>query len=107
MFLSFYIPCGVIMALQKSIEYKGTGIIIEYHKVVNPKIDAITKGGSVRVEIYKDVAARIANKNPVSNKQYVIPDNTFSTLDLETQDARDLVYTYLKTLPEYIGAIDI
>lgn len=95
------------MALQKSIEYKGTGINIEYHKVVNPKIDAITKGGSVRIDIYKDAAARNANKNLVSNKNYVIPINTFSTLDLETQDARDLVYTYLKTLPEYNGAVDV
>ncbi len=33
--------------------------------------------------------------------------NTFSTLDLETQDARDLVYTYLKTLPGYNGAVDV
>lgn len=95
------------MALQKSIEYKGTGIMIEYHKTVNPKIDAITKGGSVRVDIYKDTAARTANKNPVSNKQYIIPASTFSTLDLETQDARDLIYTYLKTLPEFTGAIDV
>lgn len=95
------------MALLKSIEYKGTGIMIEYHKVVDPKIDAITKGGRVRVDIYKDAAARTANKNPVSNKQYTIPANTFSTLDLETQDARDLIYTYLKTLPEYTGSVDI
>ena len=95
------------MALQKSIEFKGTGINIEYHKAVNPKIDAITKGGSVRVDVYKDASARAANKNPVSNKSYVIPINTFSTLDLETQDARDLVYTYLKTLPEYQGALDL
>lgn len=95
------------MALQKSIEYKGTGINIEYHKVVNPKIDALTKGGSGRVDIYKDAAARLANKNPVSNKQYTIPANTFSTLDLETQDARDLIYIYLKTLPEFSGAVDV
>ena len=95
------------MALQKSIEYKNTGINVEYHKAVNPNIDAITKGGNVRVDIYKDAAARAANKNPVSNKSYVIPANTFSTLDLETQDARDLVYTYLKTLPEYNGAVDV
>jgi len=54
-----------------------------------------------------DAAARAANKNPVSNKSYVIPANTFSTLDLETQDARDLVYTYLKTLPGYNGAVDV
>lgn len=95
------------MALLKSIEYKGTGIMMEYHKVVDPKIDAITKGGSVRVDIYKDAATRLANKNPVSNKQYTIPANTFSTLDLETQDARDLVYVYLKTLPEFTGALDV
>lgn len=96
------------MALLKSIEYKGTGVMIEYHKVVDPKIDAITKGGSVRVDIYKDAVARNANKNPVSNKQYIIPENTFSTLDLETQDARDLVYVYLKTnITQYIGAIDV
>lgn len=95
------------MALQKSIEYKGTGIMIEYHKAVNPKIDALTKGGSVRVDIYKDAAARIANKNPVSNKQYIIPDNTFSSLNLANMDARDLAYIYLKTLPEYQGAVDV
>ena len=97
------------MALQKSIEYKGTGINIEYHKICESSIhiDPITKGGRAKVNVYKDAASRLANKNPVSNKQYTIPANTFSTLDLETQDARDLVYTYLKTLPEYQGALDL
>ena len=97
------------MALQKSIELNGTGIMIEYHKVCPATIviDPNTKGGRAKVNIYKDAAARTANKNPVTNKMYSIPANTFSTLNLSTTDSRSLVYAYLKTLPEYTGAVDV
>ena len=95
------------MALQKNFE-QNTGVIANYIKVDDSvKINASNESGVAKVLFYLNAAARAANKVPVTNKSYNIPAGTFSTLNLASQDARDLVYTYLKTLPEFTGALDV
>ena len=95
------------MALQKDFEYKNTGVITSYHKSLDPRIDASDDSGIVIVKTYLNAAARAANKNELSNKQYKLPAGTFSALNLVTTDPKDLVYTYLKTLTEFSGSIDV
>jgi adenine-specific DNA methylase len=97
------------MALQKDFEYKNTGVIANYTnmKKKDVRIDTTDGSGMVLVRTYLNNAARQANKNELINKQYALPVGTFSTLNLATTDPRDAVYIYLKTLPEFTGAIDL
>ena len=95
------------MALQKDFE-QATGVIATYIRVEDSvKINTADESGKARVLFYLSQAARNANKKELTNKAYTIPPGIFSSLNLATQDARDLVYNYLKTLPEYAGAIDV
>ena len=94
------------MALQLNKELPS-GVIANYYKACEPKIDSSSKGGTCVVKLYLNFAARNANKKELVNKVYVIPEGVFSSLNLANTDARSLVYTYLKTLPEFTGAIDV
>ena len=94
------------MALQK-LNTLPTGASYNYHKAGFPTINASDKSGSVIVKCYVDAAARLAGKKEVLNKIHKLPENTFSQINLSQTDARDLVYVYLKTLPEYSGATDV
>ena len=94
------------MALQKDIP-QSTGVIPNYTRAMNPNINSTDDSGTVLVKIYLNAAARAANKSEVTNKMYSIPAGTFSSINMATTDPRDLVYTYLKTLAEYLGATDV
>lgn len=94
------------MALQKTATL-ATGASYNYHKAEFPRICGGDKSARVVVKCYVDAAAKLAGKKEVLNKVYTVPAGTFSQLNLAQTDARDLVYTYLKTLPEYSGATDV
>ena len=94
------------MALQKDLEL-STGVVANYHRICDPKINAIDGSGTVLVKLYLNQAARLANKKECSSKLYKLPLGIFSTLNLANTDARSLAYSYIKSLPEYNGAIDV
>lgn len=94
------------MALQKDLVL-ATGVVANYHKVSNPEIKTSNGAANVNVKVFLNNQARIANKVECFNKTYKIPAGTFTSINLATTDPRDLVYNYLKTLPEYAGAIDV
>lgn len=55
----------------------------------------------VLVYFYADAAARLANKDPVSRKEYQLV-----TEDLDGK-FMSVIYTALKQLPDFDGAIDV
>lgn len=84
-----------------------------YHKIANLQCDYVNESASFSVCIYKDQTARQSNKRPVTAKMYTVVnpafDNNFGfeNLDLEDMNQVKAAYVYLKTLPEYAGAIDV
>lgn len=86
------------MALKKTIELSN-GYSVEYHNVQEVHFDKKVKKCVVQVGLYKNEAARIANKEPVKIKCFVLSNMESSNLDL--------VYTKLKLQPDFIGSEDI
>ncbi len=69
-----------------------------------------TKSGYVQVtvETHSNQQARAANKNPVQSKVYrgkVGVD--LPSLDADIPGVRAALYTWLKTLPDFDGAVDV
>lgn len=97
------------MALHLSIE-TDTGYEISYHKISStpaPSIDAKTLGGRIYLLSYKDQASRQADKKPVSQSAFVIPDGTMTAEFIDGRELISACYGYLKTLPNFEGAEDI
>lgn len=86
------------MALQVSFNSKF-GIIfpIAYAKVVHFAGDK--EQISFDVGVYKDEQARVEDKEPLTNQFYAIPYIDGMAISS--------LYEYLKTLPEFTGAIDV
>lgn len=93
------------MALQKTFT-TNQGVAYNYHKALKPNIKTENNSGSVIVISYLNQQARVDDLREISRKSYSLPNGFFDNLNLATTDPRDSIYLYLKTLPEYSGAID-
>jgi hypothetical protein len=84
------------MALIKEFIYKG--FAANYWKIIKTSQDAITEKTSVKMGLYKDVAARLDSiENTLLTKYY----------DLDGLDkTRAAIYVELKLLPDFDGATD-
>lgn len=93
------------MALQISISEanSSTGIAIP-EAYIRIHIVSFRTDGAISISgvVYYNAAARQAGKQPVQSFGMILPNANPSAGDL-----RDQGYTYLKTLPEYAGAIDV
>lgn len=102
------------MAIKKLIDREKTPQRAEYpsayHKVV--EIDAGGPKVVVRIDTYADEGARRYNENnphpmqpqPLFSNRITIEPSALTFTNLA--DLKSAIYTYLKTLPEFSGAID-
>lgn len=84
-----------------------TGVVAEYHKAIVTTINPSNMSGTCRVHTYLTHQTRLAGKRDLCVQVFRLPVGTFTTLDLSSEDARTLVYAYLKTLDEFSGAVDV
>jgi len=67
----------------------------------------------IHVTIYKDAAAKAADKSPVGSASYRVAGSDYTTyyansvLDTVDQNHVERSYEYLKTLDDYDGASDV
>lgn len=93
-----------------------------YHRVVIVNLDYAAKEAYIRVNIYKDKAARTAGKQEVGIRQYYVRNettedgtvsnafnNTFDPVRLSPADMNPTkqAYTYVSTQPEYKNATTV
>jgi len=91
------------MAIQIAIteETSSTGVICPAAYVrVQAAMFPPGSAAHVSVSIHKDAAARIAGKRPVEFRSYSLTEPL-------TDYSQAGIYAYLKTLPEYVGAVDV
>lgn len=102
------------MALQQDVTITG-GIDVPtaYHRIVIVNINVELQNADIFVKIYKDQTSRQNGIDPVTSKTYHIDGTNFTTY-LTSDDCNPLdrnhvyqTYEYLKTLPDYVGAIDV
>lgn len=108
------------MALQKDYETKE-GYIANYWRITAVHLTAQNKADSFTLLVYKDKDSRDANKSPIGTaKHYTFPvydENTaeiimpspfiFSQMDKTGINPYTIAYDWLKTLPEFSGALDV
>lgn len=100
------------MALKKTIETLS-GATAEYHRIVN--IDVAAKRAlKISVAVFKDAAARAANKAPMHREEIVLTGGDFDLMVALHLGGGSLYnelatacYSYLKALPKYSGAVDV
>jgi hypothetical protein len=102
------------MALQKSYEdIHGSTHASAYAKIVDIRMNTLGKVAEVTLYVYKDAAARAAQKAPVGGKTYLVAgddyDPIFSVGALDPADANPikLAYGAIKAYPEWVGATDV
>jgi len=102
------------MSLQLSYE-APTGVThaSAYHKITSLSHNRTNDRMMIHVTIYKDAAAKAADKAPVGGASFRVSDADFDTyyanavLDTVSQNHVERSYVYLKTLDEYDGASDV
>lgn len=103
------------MALCKLIETKS-GITISYWRIIGYRYNILIGLAEIEVIPYLDAAARAADKQPISNEGKAIrilgtdinaigPD-VLSAAAVDGKSIYNVLYTYLKTTPEFEGAED-
>ena len=102
------------MSLQLSYEAPtGATHSSAYHKITGLSQDRSSNRMTIHVSIYKDSAAKAADKAPVGSVAYRVAGSDFDTyyansvLDTENQNHVERSYVYLKTLDDYSGASDV
>jgi len=83
------------MALQKSVSC-ACDVAGQYLKIVQVNYDGLRKRSNLTLAIYKDKAARDAGKEPIERRSYSIDKESLADL-----------YTALKEMPDYSGALDV
>ncbi len=99
------------MALQFENELP-TGITANYWKVREINFDCIKKRGIIIAELYVSEELRLAGKNSVTRKMFNVKsvDGSwpFDIANLQGSNSYlEFAYNYLKTLPEFSGAVDL
>lgn len=102
------------MALQANFDLGGgVTILSAYHRVSYLNVDVDGQCGEVVVKIYKDKATRDANGQPFASKSFQITNDSFpnylTASDVDPLNINHIsqAYEYLKTLPDYQGALDV
>jgi hypothetical protein len=86
--------------------YKIMNVNVKYKASVVETNTSSADEGVIVVEVYHDYNARITGYRPLKVLQ--VPVDEFTTKDLRTLNTlRTAMYTYMKTLPEFVGAGDI
>ena len=94
-----FISATLYAGLQRT-ENLDTGITADYYDISSFIVDYNSDVMEIYVQLYKDKAAKDAGAKPIKNK--VIRINVPQKLI----DAKADLFTKLKTLPEFQGAID-
>ena len=101
------------MALQLNIQDTSFGITAPtaYAKITNFNYDMQSGSVQVGVAFYLSAAARRANKTPINHKSFSgMMGYAPGQVDLDTElpvGFRTTIYTWLKTLPDFVGATDV
>ena len=104
-----YLSCknGEYMALQLTIDLdSGLTATDAYHKIVQMTVQAFGLGATAILEVRTYVNSTMADANgiPVLSRIYEMGD--FDKTD-DAVSAASQAYTFLKTLPDFTGAIDV
>ena len=98
------------MALQLPI-VSPTGHTSDYLRVVEVITQQAVRTSRVVVWVYKDAAARAADKARVAELNYYWDGESYpfdlAALDAEGMNHVKAAYEKLRTLPEYAGAVDV
>jgi hypothetical protein len=98
------------MALQLNLADTNVGLPAPeaYARIAALSFDTMTGLVRVAVDIHASLAARVAGKNPIGGGTYEgIVGLDMPTLDADIPGIRSVIYTWLKTLPAFAGAIDV
>lgn len=99
------------MALQKTIQHP-TGATSSYWRVINVSLNYQDNNATVYMAGYINDQTRLDNLMPLDGRNYSIIGGDFTTyfsiteLDKSTNPVEQ-AYIYIKTLPEFQGAIDV
>lgn len=94
------------MALQLN-EEQASGVTGDYWKVARIDIRG-DEYCTVILELYKDLTARNEGKSPIASKEYRLEDVVSNSEYTSVGDTpAKLIYEHLKTLPEFLGALDV
>ena len=101
------------MALQLNLTADKTAVGVAaaeaYARIVQLNFDTKTGKVTLSVDIHYDQAARAANKAPISGGVY----SGHAGIDMPSIDValaegvRSTLYTWLKTQPDFAGAVDV
>ena len=100
------------MALEK-VKSTVYGVDGNYWKVIEVTINLMQPYALIKVALFKDQATRQSGAQPLEIKAYDINSDleVFPLLadELEAQGVNvyQAIYAYLKTLPEFAGALDV
>ncbi|HET6872156.1 MAG TPA: hypothetical protein VFH42_04125 [Sporolactobacillaceae bacterium] len=102
------------MALQCDYTFNGITVASAYHKIGRMDIQINANVASVFVFVYKDQATRQANDDDYfAQKTILVTTDQFGNFltptDINPLDKNHVSqsYDYLKTLPDYTGAVDV
>lgn len=95
------------MALELSKELE-TGYNANYWKIDKLDINTKEETSFITVNLYKDNAARLADKKEVFSRtfEWCGNDYPFIVAAMDVDNPLTIAYTKLKTLDEFAGAID-
>ncbi len=95
------------MALQKLITTKF-GVSAEYHKVIETRIDWHNKTAMIRVGLFATEEARRTGCSPIRMSLYPRLGEDDGTFPFEIDSpVLASAYAYLKTLDDFVDAIDV
>lgn len=87
------------MALQQNFTFRGLTVTNAYHRVVEVIQSRPRNQNLINVDIYASQAAASAGEIPLESLTALSPYN--NAMSVES------AYTYLKSLPEFAGAVDV
>jgi hypothetical protein len=107
------------MALQKDYETKE-GYTANYWRITAVHLTAKNIADSFKIALYKDKTSRDAGKDIILLKHYTFPITdqetnevlhnspfTLEAMDTADSNAYKIAYNWLKTQPEFSGALDV
>lgn len=102
------------MALQLSLADTNVGLPAPaaYGRVVAIQVDVLQSKVQVAINVYASKSAREAGKNPVAGGQFladlVASGSSSPGINPDAPEGiRTNAYTYLKTLPDFSGSVDV
>jgi hypothetical protein len=95
------------MALLKAIELPS-GLTVEYWRIESVSVDVLCNTCSCTISVYKDQASRIAGKTSVKSISFSWcgGDSPFDELANIILNPVAVAYGKVKTMPEFVDAID-